>query len=61
MLDTFEDGLLRAAQGNHDTDDDSAEAAEYRALDKMLCWSRLQLPAHMVRPLDPMLDGPMPE
>jgi hypothetical protein len=44
-----------------DVDDDSPERDELRALDKLLCWRLLKLPAHTVSPLDPMLDGEMPE
>jgi hypothetical protein len=60
IVGLFARGLELQAEGHDDTDDESTEHDEYRALDKRLCWSLLELPPHMVSPLDPMLDGQMP-
>jgi hypothetical protein len=57
MVSLFARGLEMQAESH---DDHSGEHDEYCALDKRLCCTLLQLPAHMVSSLHPMLDGPMP-
>jgi hypothetical protein len=61
MLRLFERGLQLVAEGHDDVDDKGPEHNEFRAIDEELCWRMMKLQPHMVSPLDPVLDGPMPE